>query len=230
MWVLFSDPEIGENCRFNYRYLHCNAIDLAWTPILEVTRHFNISNRSQIEILRRQFPFRAAAAKTIHRSQGDTVNKLVIDFPKNTREHMHYVALSRVTSLRNLQIRNFNEHKIGACNKVKLEMARLREQSRLKLSFKPIYEINRESNITIVFQNVRSLHLHIKDVASDYNIMASDVINIAETSLDENDSNQSYNLNNFNLFRNDHSSLNSERIPYGLAVYVRQNIFLRFIR
>ena len=61
-----------------------------------ITRQFKISKRHQLQVLRRQYPLRPAAAKTIHRCQGDTLNEVVVDLPLSSREHMHYVALSRV--------------------------------------------------------------------------------------------------------------------------------------
>ena len=71
-------------------------MDRTWTPILEITRQFKISKRHQCQILRRQYPLQPAVAKTIHRCQGDTLNEAALELPSSTREHMHYVALSRV--------------------------------------------------------------------------------------------------------------------------------------
>ena len=50
-------------------------------PIFKITRQFKISNRNQFQLLR-QFPLRLAAAKTIHRCQGDTLNELVVVLPE----------------------------------------------------------------------------------------------------------------------------------------------------
>ena len=47
-----------------------------------------------------------------HRCQGDTLNEAVVDFPASTREHMHYVDLSRVRNSSALHILNLNENKI----------------------------------------------------------------------------------------------------------------------
>ena len=224
IWVLFSNEHIGRDHRREHRFLYESNIDLTWTPILEITRQFSVSRRSHIHVLRRQFPLRPAAAKTIHRSQGDTVDQLVVDFPSNTREHMHYVGLSRVTKLANLKISNLNEDKMAASEKVKSEMKRLREEAKVQLCISPLYKIQHSNSIKIVYQNVRSLHLHIEDVAADYNIQACDVINIAETALVVNDLSETYQLPDFNLYRNDHVSSNNQRTPYGLAVYVKQVI------
>ena len=96
IWVSFPHPDIGRNMRRENAHLYKATIDRNWTPLLEVTRQFRVNKKSQVQILRRQFPLRPAAAKTIHRCQGDTLNEAVVDFPASTREHMHYVGLSRV--------------------------------------------------------------------------------------------------------------------------------------
>ena len=137
---------------------------------------------------------------------------------------MHYVGLSRVTKLANLKISNMNEGNIAASEKVKSEMKRLREEAKVQLCISSLYKRQQSNCIKIVYQNVRSLHLHIEDVVADYNMQACDVINIAETALVENDPSETYQLTDFNLYRNDHVSSNSQRTPYGLAVYVKQAI------
>ena len=90
-----------------------------WTPILEITRQFKISKRHQSQVLRRQYPLRPAAAKTIHRCQGDTLNEVVVDLPSSSREHMHYVALSRVRNSSKLHILNLNEKKSALVRRLK---------------------------------------------------------------------------------------------------------------
>ena len=71
-----------------------------------------------MQVLRRQFPLRPAAAKTIHRCQGDTMNEAVVDLPSSKRKHMHYVALSRLRSISGFHILNLNENKIAVSKKV----------------------------------------------------------------------------------------------------------------
>ena len=71
---------------------HTNNQDKTWTPVLEITRQFKISKLDQSQVMRRQYPLRPAAAKTILRCQGDTLNEVVVDLPSSSREHMHYVA------------------------------------------------------------------------------------------------------------------------------------------
>ena len=107
LWVLFEDYSVGTNYRAEYSHLYNEKTDKKWIPLTEITRQFKINKRSECQVLRRQFPLRPAAAKTIHRCQGDTLNEVVIELPASSRDHMHYVGLSRVRNLSSLHILNF---------------------------------------------------------------------------------------------------------------------------
>lgn len=71
--VLFQEQHIGNDYRREYSYLYNQAIEKMWVPILEIKRQFT---KNKIQVLRRQFPLRPSAAKTIHRCQGDTMKWL----------------------------------------------------------------------------------------------------------------------------------------------------------
>ena len=75
-----------------------------------------------------------------------------------------------------------------------------------------------DDTFTIVFQNVRSLHLHIDDVQSDYNIQKA-VVNIF-VKLDFDD--DVYNMKWFTLYRNDYNQYPT-RSCYGSAVSVKNH-------
>ena len=202
IWVSFQENSIGNEYRKEYSYLYNHTTDKTWVPILEITRQFR---KSQIQVLRRQFPLRPAAAKTIHRCQGDTLNEAVVDLPSSKREHMHYVALSRLRSISGLHILNLNETKISVSKKVQEEMLRLRTSASLNTNIPFLYKLDtyETSSFKILFQNVRSLHLHIADVANDYSVKAADVNIFVETALCNNDINEVYDIPGFQLFRND---------------------------
>ena len=87
IWVSFPQTNIGKNHRKEYAHLFTNNEDKTNFR----NNQFKISKRHQSQVLQRQYPLRQAAANTIHRCQGDT-----LDLPSSSREHMHYVALSRV--------------------------------------------------------------------------------------------------------------------------------------
>ena len=221
IWVLFQEEHIGKDHRKEYSHLFNQTIDRHWVPILEVTRQFR---RHQMQVLRRQFPLRPSAAKTIHRCQGDTLNEAVLDLPSSKREHMHYVALSRLRSISGLHILNLNENKIAVSKKVQEEMTRLRQEATLNSHIPFLYK-DTSGSFKILFQNVRSLHLHVADVACDYNVKAADINMFVETALCSNDSNDLYQIPSFQLFRNDFVT-HATRTPYGTAVYVKENVQL----
>ena len=225
IWVLFEDPKIGHYYRRDYSHLYNLQIQTSWTPILEITRQFKLYIRNQVQVIRRQFPLRPAAAKTIHRCQGDTLNEAVVDLPSSTREHMHYVGLSRLRNISDLHILNLNEEKIAVSKNVADEMTRLRSEASLKPCIPFLYEItNNTSNLKILFQNLRSLLLHIEDVASDYSVHTAHVNIFVESALCARDNDEAYNMGNFCLFRNDYNPQNTTRTTYGTAFYIRHDV------
>ena len=195
--------------------------DKNWTPILEITRQFKISNRNNICVLHRQFLLRPAAANIIYRSQGDTLDEAVVDFSQSIRDHMH-VGLSRKRSISNLRILNLNEQKISVSKKVKEKTARLRTDANLKPCIPFLYQHPDASFFKILFQNVCSLHLHMKDVAADYNIQEAHNNIFVETALWIKDQNDTFSLKDFTHHRNDWKSV-SNRTNYETAVYIRQS-------
>jgi ATP-dependent DNA helicase PIF1 len=55
---------------------------------------------------------------SIHKSQGQTLERVKVDLGQSFEDGMAYVALSRATSLHSLQIINFNPSKVTASPKV----------------------------------------------------------------------------------------------------------------
>ena len=75
-----------------------------------------------------------------------------------------------------------NENKIKVSEKVESEIIRIKAQASLVPSVR-LQTDNSPQSKTILFQNVRSLHLlHIDDVRSDYNIQ-KDIDNIMTLEL-----------------------------------------------
>ena len=163
--------------------MYVQGVECAWTPIKPVTAQFAVGRNRTAQVVRKQFPLGPAAAKTIHRSQGDTETKIVANF--NTRRatpHIHYVGLSRVTTIEGLYITDLYESKIAVNPDVKAEMQHLRTEGCLKLSVTPIYEAS-QTACKICFLNSRSLHRHIEDVRKDLNYSNIDVNIFSETRL-----------------------------------------------
>ena len=107
IWVAFDQQEVGKKTRHENRQLYRqnNNIQSTWTPIKPVTTQFAVGRNRTAQVVRKQFPLRLAAAKTVHRSQGDTQTEIVLNL--NTRRgipHIHYFALSRVTTIEGLYV------------------------------------------------------------------------------------------------------------------------------
>jgi ATP-dependent DNA helicase PIF1 len=63
---------------------------------------------------RQQVPLLLAWAMSIHKSQGQTLERVVVDLARIFENGQAYVALSRATSIEGLQVLNFNAQKIRA--------------------------------------------------------------------------------------------------------------------
>ncbi|CAC5380934.1 unnamed protein product [Mytilus coruscus] len=163
-----------------------------------------------------------ACAKTVHRSQGDTMQSAVLQLPSKKLAHLHYVAFSRVTALQNIHISGkLDPSKITVSQDVKSEMYRLRTDAQLQQCYSPLYNLD-NCKMKIYFHNCQSIHLHIEDIKKDESIFASDVCLFVETKLCASDKNNLYEMENFNMYRNDY---HNNRTAYGSSVYIKKNIY-----
>ena len=90
-----------------------NGLRLNLEPI-----DFEYNQEGKPKIVRSQYPLRLAYGITIHKSQGMTFDKLVVNFSRIFDYGQAYVALSRARTLDGLIIKNFNHNKIIANKKV----------------------------------------------------------------------------------------------------------------
>ena len=82
-------------------------------------------------VIRRQFPISHAYAITIHKSQGLTLNNVLVDLGNSIFAcGQAYVAMSRVTSLSGLHLINFDPRSIKALDSAIVEYCYLRETFR----------------------------------------------------------------------------------------------------
>ena len=183
VWVQFEDSCVGKLQRQKYSYLQNTHILRDWTPIFAQKRSFLIRD---VWVTHVQFPMRNAAAHTIHVAQSATFRQIYIDMSTNTKppkhwwQHVHYVALSRVTTLSGLYLKDLNKEKISISRNVANYIADARKNAKLVLSYVPLYTYRTEQ-LKIIYNNCRSYKKHYHDIQANYSMMAADIICIAET-------------------------------------------------
>ena len=180
LWVEFPDINIGKQTRKDNTYYYCKYPEISkdWTPIWAVKRTFMFRRKA---VVRQQFPLKASTAKTIHKAQGQTKTRVIVDMSSGSRSHQHYVAFSRVTSLEGLFLLNGLSGHINVDKSVIREMERLRRDACVKLSYVPVSSYT--CDLLTVFQNAQSLRLHFPLIQNDETFIDADIICLAENAF-----------------------------------------------
>jgi len=83
--------------------------------LLCVPVEFSAENaRGRVEASRRQIPLILAWALSMHKSQGQTLERVKVDLSRAFEKGQAYVALSRATKMETLQVLNFDQSKVQA--------------------------------------------------------------------------------------------------------------------
>lgn len=94
-------------------------VDFDNGSLAQIEKHdFEFYNNEVLIAKRRQFPLRLAYGITIHKSQGMSLDKLVVDCSRIFEKGQIYVALSRIKTLKGLYLRGFNPNKVMVDSKV----------------------------------------------------------------------------------------------------------------
>ena len=178
--VQFDDKNVGEKAKASsqFKAQHPDAI-----PIY---RHGVPFQHKNITIFRSQFPLVLAWASTIHSVQGLTVDRIVVDLSKIFAAGQAYVALSRVKTLKGLQILNYKRTAFRIDKQVEQEMLRLQSRA-INFNWPMIPTLPAEQWIKISHLNIRGYLHHIGDLKQDNNICASHIICLTETHLRKSD-------------------------------------------
>ena len=125
-----------------------------------------------------------------------------------------------MTTIEGLLVSDLCENKIAVSPDVQKEMERLRTDAKLSLSVTPVYSTD-EVSFKLCYLNARSLHKHIDDIRKDLNYTNTDINIISETRFINSDEDTEYELQGYELFRNDSHAPAITRPVGGTAVYSR---------
>ena len=175
--VLFDDERVWANSRLQ------NPPPQDVDPKSVVVQgHKEPLNHGGHKYTRHQLPLQLAWACTIHKVQGMTLPEIVVSLDDIFKAGMGYVALSRVTSLSGLYLKDFNEKYIYCDKYIDSELQEMHQimlKDTLPLLHHPSTFVN------IIYHNVQGLSAKFRDIISNTQMMLADCICISETWLTE---------------------------------------------
>lgn len=182
---MFPDKSTGSLLREDSKRKGITNENPFAVPISEIKATFEIP-RIRIKVNRTQFPVVLCFCMTSYKSQGQTLQAVILDFKQAIAKHGHfYVGITRVKGTEGLFIRNFNPRQIQCREDVKKELQILRRNRTYKFSKTyletKIWENSREYKIA--YLNINGLHHNLNNFDKDSNLSNLDYICIAETKL-----------------------------------------------
>jgi hypothetical protein len=219
LWIHFDDASVGEvvraknsNLASRLHYPH------SWTPLEPIVVKIRTRKNSSLHINRKQFPLTLAHALTIHKSQGQTLETVVVHLQNNIRRDLLYVACSRATTLNGLYLigtfhpptpLNENDH---------LAQEIKRWESTMLL---PKFRFLREQHdgLQVMYHNIQSLQKNWDLIQADKIYQKTDILMFAETRSSLNDQLYMKKHTCIQRINTDHHSK-----PRGLALFIANKI------
>ena len=183
--VQFDNQAIGEDAKKKSKYKHINKDAV---PIVQSEVSFPVKGATSFNVTRRQFPLMLAWAVTIHKCQGLTLPKIVVDMSPEKGTYQPgqaYVAFSRVRELSKLHIVNYTQTQIKVSKNVGKEMERLHTNvlpQRPQHLFQQI-----TGHINVLHINIANIKRKMADIQDDDIFKYAHVISINETHLSPTD-------------------------------------------
>ena len=182
-WIEFDYSTIGTRARSR---LGCRNLDgKALTPITRVERELPTkTGNTLVRVNRCQFPLVICEAITIHKSQGQSYDQVVVDVTAKMCLQLLYTALSRAKSAAGLFLVG-DELKWpqprSEKDKVSVEMKRLEEEAKWTIPLPLVSEERDDGTLIIGYQNLPHLYKHTSSVEADHNLSVCDILCFVET-------------------------------------------------
>lgn len=180
--VEFDHPDVGREAKLasSYRQQWPDVV-----PIRRVTSTFPIGKRKGVEVERTQFPLVMCYGQTIHKVQGRTVDRVIVDMTAGRfQAGQVYVAFSRARKMSGLRIIKFDPKKIRVDEKVMCEMDRMRTSQVLVCPCCPILDLLQNKWLKLAHLNISGLLMKTKYLVKDETLTAMDILCFSETWLE----------------------------------------------
>jgi ATP-dependent exoDNAse (exonuclease V) alpha subunit len=186
LWIEFDCQSIGIEARRQKKaHMIANKISDTWTPINRLNKQFNLLDKGSVKVNRLQYPLVVAESRTIHKSQGLTVDTVVLDAKgRNLTREKAYTAISRSRTLNGVFIIDKftptrpphpNDPVVG-------EMMRMEESCKIIPRFQEL-RIRNNEHIKLISHNVQSLKAHLLSIINDTTYTNSDLMLLQESWL-----------------------------------------------
>jgi hypothetical protein len=86
IWIMFQNSKIGTLTRENIIIITTTTLNKNGTPIEPIIKDIRVDKSQSFIIISIQFPIQLVAPKTIHHSQGLSLDELAFD-PSNVKKH-----------------------------------------------------------------------------------------------------------------------------------------------
>ena len=187
IWVVFPDAATGSLLREDSKRKGITNKNPLAVPISEIKASFEIP-RIRMKVTRTQFPMVLCFCMTSYKSQGQTLDAVILDFKDAIAKHGHfYVGVTRVRNSDGLFVRNFKPSQVLCREDVKLQMKLLRKTRQYTFSktYLDTKIWNTSSELRVGYININGLLHNLNNLDKDYNTGNLDFLCIAETKLDE---------------------------------------------
>lgn len=180
LYIQFESERTGQKARNMQAQTLNKNIDKKWVPVKEISREIQMNKSAAYQTYRKQFPVSPAEALTVHKAQGSTCESVCVNVKKSLNRDLLYVALSRVTTLRNLYIvGEFRPTKPpNADNETKLEINRLKTEMRMNFCYNTFHQ---KLGTIIAYHNVASFNKYKIHISNDGWYNKCDILILAET-------------------------------------------------
>ncbi len=176
--VRFDNERVGRNSRAE----NPGSTEVDTGCVLVQAHTEQISHRGQ-KYTRHQFPLKLCWACTIHKVQGMTLPQIVVSMEGIFKPGMGYVALSRVTSLDGLFLKDLDTKYIYCDKKVKASIESMPEKDLSDTL--PLCNMA-ENKFVVVFHNVQGLSSKVDDIVANPEMKHANIIAVSETWQNQN--------------------------------------------